>query len=58
VAHLRKPKQIHEAKLTKGTLPQTRSALLARIKAKQKESLLISRRSSPRATDHFADRWP
>ena len=30
---MRKPKQIYEAKLTKGALPQTRSALLARIKA-------------------------
>jgi hypothetical protein len=29
---MRKPKHIHEAKLTKGQLPQTRSALLARIK--------------------------
>jgi hypothetical protein len=29
---MRKLKLIHEAKLTKGTLPQTRSALLARIK--------------------------
>jgi hypothetical protein len=31
-AHMRKPKHIHEAKLTKGALPPTRSALLARIK--------------------------
>jgi hypothetical protein len=31
-AHVRKPKHIHEVKLTKGELPQTRSALLARIK--------------------------
>ena len=30
---MRKPKHIHEAKLTKGGLPPTRSALLARIKA-------------------------
>jgi hypothetical protein len=29
---MRKPKHVHEAKLTKGTLPSTRSALLARIK--------------------------
>jgi hypothetical protein len=29
---VRKPKHIHEAKLTKGKLPQTRSALLVRIK--------------------------
>jgi hypothetical protein len=29
---VRKPKYIPEAKLTKGQLPQTRSALLARIK--------------------------
>jgi hypothetical protein len=29
---MRKPKHIHEAKLTKGALPPTRSALLARIK--------------------------
>jgi hypothetical protein len=29
---MRKLKHIHEAKLTKGTLPATRSALLARIK--------------------------
>jgi hypothetical protein len=29
---MRKPKLIHEAKLTKGALPPTRSALLARIK--------------------------
>jgi hypothetical protein len=28
---MRKPKHIHEAKLTKDTLPATRSALLARI---------------------------
>jgi hypothetical protein len=27
-----KPKHIYEAKLTKGALPSTRSALLARIK--------------------------
>jgi hypothetical protein len=30
---MRKPKHVHEAKLTKGTLPATRTALLARIKA-------------------------
>ena len=29
---MRKPKHIHEAKLAKGKLPQTRSALLVRIK--------------------------
>jgi hypothetical protein len=29
---VRKLKHIHEAKLTKGTLPQARSALLTRIK--------------------------
>ena len=29
---MRKPKHLHEAKLIKGALPQTRSALLARIK--------------------------
>ena len=29
---MRKLKHIHEAKLTKGTLPQARSALLTRIK--------------------------
>jgi hypothetical protein len=29
---MRKPKHIHEAKLTKGVLPPTRSAMLARIK--------------------------
>lgn len=29
---MHKPKHIHEAKLTKGALPPTRSALLARIK--------------------------
>jgi hypothetical protein len=29
---MHKPKHIHEAKLTKGALPSTRSALLARIK--------------------------
>ena len=32
---MRKPKPVREAKLTKGALPQTRSALLARIKAIQ-----------------------
>jgi hypothetical protein len=31
-AHVRKPKHIHEAKLTKGALPPIRSALLAQIK--------------------------
>ena len=30
---MRKPKPIYQARLTKGALPQTRSALLARIKA-------------------------
>jgi hypothetical protein len=29
---VRKPKHLHEAKLTKGALPSTRSAVLARIK--------------------------
>ena len=47
--HVRKPKHIYEAKLTKGKLPQTRSALLARIKeikqtpAKAKEKLAVHR---------------
>ena len=46
---MRKPKPIHEAKLTKGELPQTRSALLARIKeinqahAKSKAKLAVNR---------------
>jgi hypothetical protein len=31
-AHVRKPKHLHEAQLTKGALPSTRSALLAHIK--------------------------
>jgi hypothetical protein len=30
--HVRKPKHIHKAKLTKGALPPTRTALLFRIK--------------------------
>jgi hypothetical protein len=43
------PKHIHEAKLTKGALPSTRSALLARIKeikqtqAKSKSKLGVHR---------------
>jgi hypothetical protein len=46
---VRKPKHIHEAKLTKGTLPATRTALLARIKeikqahAKSKAKLAVHR---------------
>ena len=46
---MRKLKHIHEAKLTKGTLPATRTALLPRIKeikrehAKSKEKLAIHR---------------
>jgi len=46
---MRKPKNIHEAKLTKGALPPTRSALLARIKeikqtqAKSKSKIGVDR---------------
>ena len=49
-AHMRKPKHIHEAKLTKGALPPTRSACSPALKRSNKHTRSLNR--SLAFTDH------